>query len=279
MRFHSLGFLIMAAVAAPASAQSDTAERIVAAYRQLAPVAIDAGISRGAAFGVQKQVVETLRGELGGVAGYKAGLTSQAAQDKFDAKQPILGTLFKDMILDSGAEVSLGRGVKLLIEADLMVRVRDARINEASTRDEAFAAIDRVAPFVEIPDLMVEPGQAVTGNVLTAVNGAARLGVMGEPLPADQLTMDELTAFTVTLMRDGETVAESSGRALLGDPLNVVLWLVEAAGRQGITLEAGDWLSLGSLTAPMPVEAGQSYRAVYEGLGAQRREVRAVFIP
>lgn len=272
--------LLLACIAASGAAQSGWVERITAGYRQQTPIETDAGLTAEAAEAIQHQVVAALRDDYGAVFGYKAGLTSPAARERFNVDEPILGTLLAGMILDNGARVSVAAGVQLLIETDLLVRVADRRINDAATPAQAFDAIDRVAAFVEIPDVMVAQGQPVTGPVLTAVNSGARLGVMGPAVATGELEMSDLAGFTVTLRRNGEATGPAgSGGNLMGGPLNVVLWMAEAAQRRGITLEAGDWLSLGSLTAPVPARAGDQYRALYEGLGAGPLEVTVEFVP
>lgn len=272
--------LVMALVAAAAHAQSDWVDRILAGYRDRTSIETDAGLGSEAAVEVQRRVVEALRSDHGDVFGYKAGLTSAAAQERFNVDEPILGTLLSAMILDNGARISLADGVQLLVEADLMVRVADPRINDATTPAEAFHAIDRAAAFVEVPDVIIDSGQPVTGPVLTAVNSGARFGVMGPSVGTGNLAMTDLAGFTVRLYRNGAPAGpESSGRALLGDPLNVVLWIVGETQRRGVTLQAGDWLSLGSLTPPSRAQAGDRYRARFEGLGPEPLEVTVEFVP
>jgi 2-keto-4-pentenoate hydratase len=267
------------ALVAAAQAESGWVDRIVSAYRDRTPIESDADLTPAAAEAIQARVVTALRADHGRVFGYKAALTNPAARKRFNVEEPLLGTLLAGMILDNGARVGIDQGVNLFIEADLLVRVADPAINNVSTREQAFAAIDRVAAFLEIPDVIIQPGQPLTGPVLTAVNAGARFGVMGSAIGTDEIDMADLAGFKVRLLRNGETVAQNTGRALMGDPLDAVLWLAGEARRRGIRLEAGDWLSLGSLTAPVRAGPGERYRAVYEGLGDEPLEVTAEFVP
>lgn len=270
---------LVPATDAAADTESGWAERVVGAYRSPAPITTDTALTLPAAIRVQERAVEALRADLGGVFGYKAGLTSEAARQRFGVDEPILGTLLTGMILEDGAGISVATGVNLLVEADLLVRVKDERINDAGTHADALAAIDRLAPFIEVPDFIIEQDQPVNGAVLTAVNSGARWGVMGAPVSVEGVTAADLAGFTVRLERGGETVADSTGSALMGHPLEVVLWMVAEARERGITLKAGDWLSLGSLTAPSPVQAGESYVATYTGLGSGPLTVGVGFTP
>lgn len=279
MSFRTWVFLIATCLAPPLNAQTGWVERIVDAYRHLTPIETETGLTQDAAERIQQQVITELQSDFGPIAGYKAGLTSKVAQERFKVDEPILGTLLENMMLDNGSQVSVADGVHLLIEADLLVRVKDQSINDATDSAQAFEGIDRVVPFLEIPDVIIKPGQPLTGSVLTAVNSGARYGIMGNPIPTEELTIRDLSGFTVTLLRDGESVASSSGQALMGDPFNVVLWIVKKARQRGIILKSGDWLSLGSLTPPTEASAGQAYRGVYEGLGKETQTVRVEFVP
>ena len=57
------------------------------------------------------------------------------------------------------------------------------------------------------------------------------------------------------------------GSNLLGNPLKVVLWLVNEMKRQDKTLKAGDRLSLGSVGKLFPLkEPGKTYTYTLKGL-------------
>ncbi|MGB5595837.1 MAG: hydratase, partial [Crocosphaera sp.] len=59
---------------------------------------------------------------------------------------------------------------------------------------------------------------------------------------------------------------QGNSNALLGNPLNVVFWLKEQLNSQGKTLQKGDLLSLGTITPLIPVKAGKTITAEYQGL-------------
>jgi len=272
-RLPGLVLLLMLVLASgPLPAQTERArhwlEQVTSAYRDRTGIETRPGLGMHEAAWVRSQLTERLRPELGGIFGYKAALTSAAARERFDADEPVMGILLEGMIRNDGATVSLAEGVQLMVEADLLVRVADAAVNQAQTPGDAFDAIDRVAPFIEIADIVFEPDQLLTSPMLTAANAGARLGVMGPQIPVAALHREALRTFSVTLLRDGKRAApEARGTALLGDPMESVLWLARRARERGFALQPGQWLSLGSLTPPQPARAGSSYRAVYRGLG------------
>lgn len=216
----------------------------------------------------QNLLIERLAGELGAVVGYKAAATSAGAQRQLGLDGPVLGVLFEEMLRPAGSTVSVSDGARLIFELDLLARVGSADINEATTREEALAAIDAFIPFVELGDLMVPKGVVITGPLLQAMNAGARLGIVGEPLPADGLTVDGVGAAAGSLAKDGSVVAEAPATALLGHPLDAVLWIVREANARGWKLEEGDVLSLGSM-GPFQAAAPGAISATYVGLSPE----------
>lgn len=205
----------------------------------------------------------------GKVVGYKAGLTNPAVQQRFGHPGPVRGTLFEKMLLEDGATVPARFGARPLFEADLVVEVGDAGIHHATTPLEALRHVARIYPFIEMPDLVFEDPKGITGPLLVYANVGARLGVLGPPIEveATPALVDALAAMTVRLVDGaGEALDSGRGSAILGQPLEAVLWLARDLKASGITLKKGDLLSLGSFTRLLPPRPGLSVKAVYEGL-------------
>ncbi|MEM8663546.1 MAG: hypothetical protein AAGF49_05415 [Pseudomonadota bacterium] len=195
----------------------------------------------------QDAVLKALKPTLGDVVGYKAAATSAGAQKQLGLDGPVLGVLLDKMMLDDGASVAIDDGARLIFELDLLVRVKDPALLDATTREEALAGIDAVVPFIELGDLMVAKGAPITGPLLQAMNAGARWGVAGTPVATAGMDADGLAASTGTLSLNGTMVAEAPATALLGHPLDAVLWIANAAKARGMTFKEGDVLSLGGL--------------------------------
>lgn len=226
-------------------------------------------LSQADASDLRDQYVYELMPELGPIVGYKAGLTSAAAQARFDMEHPLRGVLLQDMLLESGATVPVNFVARPLFEADLIVRVGDSAINEAESPEEALAALDAVIPFIELPDVMFGPDVKPDAASLIAINVGARMGVMGSAIPieATEAWMTALGDLQVDIVDESGTIlAEGNSSALLGHPLEAVLWLRDDLKQAGLCLRPGDLLSLGSITAPAPVLGPQTLRARYQGL-------------
>ncbi len=214
----------------------------------------------------QARLIAELEPHLGPVIGYKAGLTSAPAQERFGASEPVQGVLFRDMMLEDGATVSSTWGARPVFEADLILVVGDARINEATTPVGVMENISALRPFIELPDLTLYKGEPITPVTLTAIGVAPKLGVLGSEIPvSDPVAMSQaLAEMTVTLSAaDGEILARAPGTAVLGHPANAALWLVS----KGIEFQPGDLISAGSFGPLFPPAKGKGGASVtYEGL-------------
>ncbi len=205
----------------------------------------------------------------GKVVGYKAALTAKAVQERFKATAPVAGILLDTMILADGAKVPAAFGARPVFEADMLLVVRDDGINGAKTPEEAIRHISAMRPFIELPDLVLAPGETLEGVQLLAINAGARLGVAGAEVPlAGTPEIAKMLADVRIVMTDGSgaQLAEGTGAATLGNPLNAVIWLAGDLAASGKRLRAGDLVSVGSFSPLLPPKAGQAIQVRYEGL-------------
>jgi 2-keto-4-pentenoate hydratase len=266
---------VLGACAAPvpqvASCPSDAqVEQLLTSYTAREPAANpDPAMSLNGGQCGRDKFVGRLMASGGEVIGYKAGLTNPAVQKRFNYPHPVRGTLLKAMILEDGAVVPADFGSRPLFEADLVVEVADSGIHEARTPMQVLAHLRSIRPFIELPDLVVKDPGSLTGAGLVAINVGARLGVLGAPVPAraDPALSDALREMTVRLTDgEGRTLDTGRGGAILEHPLNAVIWLAADLREAGVTLKAGDLLSLGSFSKLFPPKSGLAVTATYEGL-------------
>ena len=211
--------------------------------------------------------------QYGKVVGYKAGLTNPAVQKRFGADKPVWGVLYDGMVLDDGATVDAAFGARPLFEADMLVRVKSAAINSAKTPMDVLESIDQIIPFIELPDLVVVNPGTLNGNGISAINVGARLGVAGQPITAPLFRaeryamLDALRDMTVVVTDgSGAELSRGKGSDILEHPLNAVVWLAGALAAQGLAMEPGQWISLGSFSPLTPPKPGQKISVRYEGL-------------
>ena len=206
----------------------------------------------------------------GRVIGYKAALTNPALQQRFGANAPVRGVLLSRMlIMESALPVNSDFGARPVFEADLLVEVGDDTINEARTPLEALKALSRIQPFIELADGVVAEDEPLNAAVITAINAGARGGYFGQGIAVEptQPFADALRDMRVIMTDEAGTEhANSLGSAIMGHPLNAVLWLIEDVRKSGGRLRAGDKLSLGAFSAPMAPRQAMRVKVRYLGL-------------
>lgn len=181
----------------------------------------------------------------------------------------VVGVITDAMLVPSGSTIELASGARILGESDLLVRVRSAAINDATTLEEVAAEISEVIPFIESSDTMLPQGAGRTKPIWTSSNGNARWGIHGEPVDVSEMEAAALVELLGNLQVElideaGESMQTSGMRS---NPLESVLIVIEDMKRRGnVQLEAGDVISLGNFGRPRFPTSGNSYTAVFHGL-------------
>jgi 2-keto-4-pentenoate hydratase len=191
--------------------------------------------------------------------GWKVGLTAVAIQQQFGFHEPVFGCVLDSK--PSGHVFASGDLIAPGFENELCMRLRVDLAGTVSL-DQARAAIDVVYPSLEI----IETRGPFTEQIALALadNAQQKTVILGTPapLPAD------LTAIEARVSINGETVATGTGDAVLGNPLNSIVWLAGKLGAYGRGLKAGEVVMTGSFTRQFPITAGDRIEAVFSGLGS-----------
>ena len=246
-------------------------ERPVPALHTVGPLSLTAAyeVQAGVFAGLQRQSSPLADPP---VAGYKVSLVAPEHRAAFGAAEPTFGRFSADQFLAGAPTLGLDWLHCPLVEPELVFRV-ERDLSLAADISEVRASC-RVAAGLEIPDSRYEgwfPVPDQTVGDLVADNSFAGLVVHSEEfLPvADR----DLAAVSCTLSIDGEDVGTGTGAAVMGDPVNTVVWLSERLARDGVQLREGQRVSAGTFLWP-PVARAGVFEARYDGVGS----VRATFV-
>ncbi len=204
------------------------------------------------------------------VQGHKVGLTSAAMQRQLNVAQPDYGHLLDDMFFPENVEIPVNRFLQPRVEPEIAFVLKRSLRGPGVTVAEAAAAVDFALASLEVIDSRIKDWKI--GIIDTISDNASSGGVVlgSKPTP---LTAVDLRLAGCVLHRNGEVAATGAGGAVLGSPLNSLVWLANTVGALGITLEAGHVVLPGSLTASIPVAPGDTVTATFAGVGS----VTAVF--
>jgi 2-keto-4-pentenoate hydratase len=243
-------------------------QALMNAYVARQPAVNPDGLSTADGECSRAKLLKLLDANFGAPVGYKAGLTNPAVQKRFNHDAPVWGALYAPMLLKNGAVVDAAFGARSLFEADLLVRVANAAVNQARTPIEVLSAIDQVIPFIELPDLVVQAPSKLNGPAIAAINVGARLGVLGTPIAVQRTPAfaDALRDMVSVVTADGVELDRGKGSDVLEHPLNAVVWLARDLAREGRAMKPGDLISLGSFSKLLPPKAGMAVSVQYLGL-------------
>lgn len=212
-----------------------------------------------AAYKQQQSLITSLVGKR--IIGYKAGLTSDAGQQKFNVSEPVAGVLFQSGLSHQRNKYQLSRHHKLMIETEIGFILK-APITQPITAENLAQYIDSVVPVIELPDLPYDDLSAVTGEQLISDNVASNSVLMGSPVPYSSV---DINAIQTVLEYKGAPVIHGESTDAMHDQKSALVWLINRLLQSGYTLEQGHLLITGALGAMIPAEKGQ-YEARFTGL-------------
>jgi len=199
------------------------------------------------------------------IAGRKVGLTSIAMQKMFGVSEPDFGHLFDDMMLQSGAQCRVASLINPRLEPEIAFVLARGLRGPGITRDDVMAAAEYVTPALEIIDSRIRDWKISLPDTIADNASSARV-VLGERKTKPSAI--DLAAVAMTLQKNGAVVEQGVGAAVLGHPAEPVAWLANKLAEFEQKLAAGSVIIPGALCRAVPVAAGDTIIAGFEGLGS-----------
>jgi len=215
------------------------------------------------AYRVQQEQVRAWEAAGDAVRGHKVGLASAAMQRQMGVNQPDFGHLTSSMFLLEHQP---------RIEPEIAFVLGAPLRGPGVTVADAVRAVDFVVPSLEIVDSRIRDWKISIFD--TIADNASSGGVLLGSRPTGLRAVD-LRLTGCTLHVNGRLAATGAGGAVLGSPINALVWLANKVGPLGVTLEPGHVVLPGSMTAAQPVRPGDTVVARMADLGS----VTAVFAP
>jgi len=212
--------------------------------------------------------------ELGGdhsrpeyAAGFKIGLTTPRMQAMCGIAEPIAGIVYAGRLHASGSVVDTAPFIRLGVESEIAVQI-GAALPDADQLDTGavLACLSQVCAAFELVDDGDADYATLDAASLIADNAWNAGLVLGPPLPARDFA--RLSDRTGTLYKNGELLDRGNSSDVMGDPLNVIVWLAKHLATHRAQLQPGQWISTGSIVTTRFVKPGERYRFEVEGLEA-----------
>ena len=202
-------------------------------------------------------------------AGFKAGLTSTVAQQKFNSDRAVFGVLPPngEIVSEKPIQIaSFGRG---MIELEMAFRLKHKVTSKVADIASLKALIAEVAPAFELPDLGVLTNAADGALGIVRANVAAHSFVVGD---ARQLNNLDANKLDVTLYRHGELLMSALTGDMLGGQWQNLLDLINDRVAQGWVIHPDQWLLTGAIGQMLPLQTGR-YDGEIKGLGKLTMDV------
>jgi 2-keto-4-pentenoate hydratase len=199
------------------------------------------------------------------VKGHKVGLTSAAMQRQMGVDQLDYGHLLDRMFWLEHEPIPASSFVQPRVEPEVAFILARPLQGPGVTSADAIAAVGYVLPALELIDSRIKDWKI--GLADTIADNASSGGVVLGSAPR-ALTNIDLRLGGCNLHKNGELAGTGAGGAVLGSPLSSLVWLANTLGARGVVLEEGHVILPGSITASIPVGAGDTVTATFAGLGS-----------
>lgn len=194
--------------------------------------------------------------------GWKIGINVPAVQRQLGLDAPVIGYLTSATELAPGAERSLAGTTRPAVEPEVAIHLGEpvAAGADAAAVREAIAGLGAAIELVDV-DLPFEDVELIVGG------NVFHRGVVFGP-PDTSRAGGSLAGLRVRVTRNGTEEAAADVAEAGEDPVEVVQHVVTLLAPLGVSLQPGDRIIAGSLTAPLPVEPGDAIEVEIDPIGS-----------
>lgn len=228
------------------------------------PTAYEGRLSLDDAYRIQLALIDRRVAAGERHIGWKVGLTAKAIQEQFGFHEPVFGCILQSFSSGHALPPSL---IKPGFETELCMRFASPLQGEV-TPQQVLDALEGIHPSFEI----IETRGDLTGHIALALadNAQQHSVILGPSMrPGASMRLDQVIA---RVLLNGKEIVVGTGDAVLGNPLNSVVWLAHKLTEFGRSIRPGDIVMTGSFVRQFPLAPGDHAEAEFSGIG--RVEVR-----
>lgn len=242
-----------------------------------------ADFSNDIAYDVAAEILKLRRARGEVVVGRKIGFTNSNLWPDYGVHAPIWGYVYDTTIRyangNQGVQ-SLKGALQPKIEPEIVLRLRAAP-RPGMGEEQLADCIDWIAHGYEVVHSVYKDWQFKGSDTIAAfgMHGVLIVGSPRQVHTAAGLNRDlvkELGGFKVSLFCDGKLRDSGAGANVLGSPLLALRHLVEVLAKlpQHKPLQEGEIVTTGTLTAALPIKAGETWHTAFTGIDLPGLTVR-----
>lgn len=206
--------------------------------------------------------------------GWKIGFTNRTIWDEYDVHAPIWGPVYDSTVEvvrdDMPAACGVSRLMEPRIEPEIVFRVARP-LSAGSSERELLAGIDGVALGFELvqspyPDWRFRAPDTVAAFALHGLLRHRPFAGVSDETRDDWFAA--LSAFTLSLVKDGEIIDRGASENVLGGPLSALKAMVDGLPATALAEPVGPGavVTTGTLTRAFPVAPGERWATRVDGL-------------
>lgn len=212
------------------------------------------------AYRIQQLCIDQWVAEGAKVKGYKVGLTAKAVQEAAGINEPDFGILLDRFFIPEAATIPHADFFGPLVEIELAFVMKTALGGPNVNAADVIRATDFVLPAIELVDRRLSNRVGIVDTICDLAScGAVILG--GNPI---NLTDIDIRNVAGAVIKNGEIVESGSATAVLGNPVNAMIWLANKLHEFGVTFQPGDVILTGSFVRFVPAAAGDHFIARFD---------------
>lgn len=244
-------------------------EKLIEAERSKQPIApftsTNEDISVDDAYQIQLYQIRKKVEAGAKVKGLKIGLTSKAMQEMLNVYTPDYGFILDSMMYEERQGFTSAPYIQPKVEFEIAFVFDKPLKGPNVTVDDVINATAYVVPAVEIIDSRIENWNIKFEDTV-ADNGSSAGAILGEKkTPLSEI--EDITNIEMTINKNGELLDQATSAAVLGNPLNAVVWLANEVSKYGITIEPNMFVLSGALSKAVEFNAGDIFEADFGFLG------------
>jgi len=193
--------------------------------------------------------------------GMKLAFTNIGMRTRLGIAAPAAGSLYASMVVADGATIARASRIGPRLEIEIAYRL-GRPLRAGVGLEDALAAIEAIAPAIEIVDSRYRDFRFVADEVIADNTGAS--GFVIGPWQSPAIDFRDLA---VVLEIDGKEAARGSTAIIFDGPHQTLPEAARLALHLGMDLEAGCVIMGGSAIDPVALGGGRSVRAAIAGLG------------
>jgi 2-keto-4-pentenoate hydratase len=249
------------------AAQLRTSEITV---KPIAPLSKQYQLTEEDAYEIQKINIKAKLESGEEIVGKKIGLTSKPMQEMFGVDTPDFGYLLKGMYSENGTFLSSDL-LQPRVEAEIAFKLQKDLMGPNISVEDVIAATEYVVASFEIVDSRIANWQIGISDTIADNASSGRYTLGNITLSPKQV---DLKNIKMSLYKNDEFANAGLGSAALGDPAYCVAWLGNKLAAYNVALKKGEIILSGALSAALPAQKGDVFRAEFSELGT----ITAIFI-